>query len=230
MSKLIIEPEKKVRDFKDIEYIINAISERMDEPSLEGKKITTFVLKEEKDITNKCKVFKIVHLNPEKLTRKQNKFINAFYVQPALGEYHLFLKSDDMSIILPAYYQELGHIANDEFVQKYGQTKASHLIIYEAAADAFMEWAMGELNQINSIYCEADLSALYKVKEWQSMSENQDEINPVWVAANDMLVWLYGSDIGNSRDIYKWLCKYIRDEEKLNLLCRVVDKKFLKKN
>jgi hypothetical protein len=228
MSKLIIEPDKFVTSFDDIEEIVQVISKSMDEPGLEGKNIQVNIGSQDK-IIRAQKVFEIIYFNPEELTEEQYQFVNSFYFQSDLGDYYLFLKSNFMDKMLFSYFHELGHIANHEFMQRRDLPKNPLTTIFEASADAFGHWAEEELSQISNYYQETGLSTLHKEKRLQALPENQIRITPIRVAANDLLLWLYAHNDNNSKKVYGWLRDYIRNETGLEALCEVVDKDFLKK-
>lgn len=229
MGKLIIEPDKFVSSFDDIEDIVKAVSERMDEPGLKDKDININICSQEKMI-RACKVFEMIYLPPEKLTEEQYQFVEAFYFQSNLEDYYLFIKNDFMDMVLYPYFHELGHIANHEFMQRRDLPQDPLATISEASADAFGYWAEEELSRISNHCCETGLSVLHKEKQLQSLPENQIKITPIRVASNDLLLWLYAHNENNSEKVYKWLRDYIRNEIQLEVLCELVDKQFLKKD
>lgn len=236
-EKLIIEPGKLVTKFEDIEEIVKAVSERMDEPGLNSKNINKNIKVYPQDrFISVFKVIEKIYLDLEKLTEEQYPVIDAFCFRSHFtGDYHIFIKSNIFSLVFTSYYHELGHIANDEFVnndslQKSGLSVGPLLTIREASADAFMFWALEELNQISDLNHPGGFYTCHKAKESLLSLEDHLKPNDARVAANDLLLWLYASDKNHSsKGVYNWLCDYIRDKERLSILGELVSKHFLNK-
>lgn len=226
MSSIEIKPNKLVEKFSDIEHIVNAVSARMDEPGLEGKEVLTTIVPADK-MPEAIRRLKNTINFVEDLQEEHYNCVNALHFKwPKENVYSILLKSRALDLVIPTYFHELCHIANYELCEDL--LSGPKLLLAEALAVSFRNWAMDEFNQISPLKYQDRLIALLIEKERQYNPENIGQKTDLRRVVYDVLLWRYNMG-GSSKEIYHWFKAAISDKGRLERLSNYIEKHFLEK-
>lgn len=224
MSLIELEPAKIVADYKDIEHIVNSVTERMDEPGLKSLIVATKVLSAKEMIELQMR-YEAVMAKSEALPEELYAHTEAINFRICGSKTGLiYIRSNKLSSILPAYFHEIGHIVGkSEAVSKLPGRMS--FIIDESLAELFGNWAIEELNQIATPKYESRALSMLIESILQYQPENLCKKTPERRALYDFLNWRYEKG-GTSKEIYKWLKEVTCDEKRLEWLCRFAEPRF----
>ena len=117
MAELITEPEKIITNFSGIENIVNAVLAKMDVPELKGLEEINMVFSAEQ-FFRLCRTYLPISGNKDEIPQGKYDSVAAFYFKLSdEPQFFIIMKANQFSEILPTYFHEIGHVANDSFLK-----------------------------------------------------------------------------------------------------------------
>lgn len=214
----MLDLEKKVEKFADIEEAVKLVLANINEPRLKSKQLINCMIEPEK-LPGIHRMFCAVKGIDKGYSAEDYESINAFWVHSPPSSHLIFLKKyRAISGTLESYFHEAGHAANFEFnVSVKGQNK-EHIVRCEMLAESFSGWAREEFNGLGLGFYFRPFVRVLAERVDMMLSPESKITNDVRAMNASMLHLQVMENLKTAKEMYHYLQDNLYSGKQVNVL------------